>query len=213
MLMRPRSDGGLALNLQITGLVRVERTSPLAKAADSVATGWILSKFFVEKTFSEEAKQFGDRIVSDIKVQFIKKLGGAEWMSKDVRDLGIKKGESPLPTLYEAAVCLVRKVVHQLTNYYAVHNIIQKIGYPTKSPDIRDSAGLEEYYADVNITSTGFFKNALSIAKFAIKREWSALGKPTNRDEWVMTADTVNVSGFSSRASAILPSPLIADAH
>ena len=81
-------------------------------------------------------------------------------------------------------------------SHHSVHNIIQKIGYPTKSPDIRDSAALREYYADVNISSTAFFENALSIAKFAIKRECSALGKPTNRDEWAMTADTVNVSGL-----------------
>lgn len=140
-----------------------ERWRTCIKVADN-GLGWILSKFFVEKAFSEEAKQFGDQIVSDIKAQFIKKLRGAEWMSKDVRDLGIEK----------------------------VHNIIQKIGYPTKSPDIRDSAALKEYYAAVNITSTAFFGNALSIAKFTIEREWSALGKPTNRDEWGMTADTVN---------------------
>ena len=75
-----------------------EIISLLAKAADFVAAGWILSKFFVEKAFSEEAKQFGDRIVSDIKVQFIKKLGGAEWMSEGVRDHGIEKGESLLLT-------------------------------------------------------------------------------------------------------------------
>lgn len=71
----------------------LREVSPLAKVADLVATGWILSKFFVEKAFSEEAKDFGDQIVSEIKVQFIKKLRGAEWMSKDVRDLGIKKGK------------------------------------------------------------------------------------------------------------------------
>ena len=71
----------------------LREVSPLAKAADFVATGWILSKFYVEKAFSEEAKNFGDQIVSEIKVQFIKKLRGAEWMSKDVRDLGIKKGK------------------------------------------------------------------------------------------------------------------------
>ena len=81
----------------------------------------------------------------------------------------------------------------------SVHNIIQKIGYPTKSPDIRDSAALEEYYADVNITSKAYFENALSVAKFTVEREWSALGKPTNRDEWVMTADTVNVRSLNIR--------------
>lgn len=92
------------------------------------------------------------------------------------------------------------KPVHQFTVWDLVHNIIQKIGYPTKSPDIRDSAGLKEYYADVNITGAAFFGNALSIAKFTIEREWSALGKPTNRDEWGMTADTVNVRGLNLRA-------------
>ncbi|KAL8831777.1 MAG: hypothetical protein Q9191_000663 [Dirinaria sp. TL-2023a] len=126
--------------------------------------GWILSKFFIEKAFSEEAKNFGDNIVSDIKTQFIEKLKNAAWMSPDVRELGIKK----------------------------VHNIVQKIGYPTKSPDVRDSSALEKYYESLNISSTSFFGNAIAIAKFEISRQWSALGKPTDRDEWGMTAPVVN---------------------
>ena len=110
---------------------------------------------------------------------------------------------------YNAIVYLVRTVANQLTLCHSVHNIRQKIGYPTKSPNIRDSGALEEYYADVNITSTGFFRNALSTTKFAVEREWSALGKPTNRDEWIMTADTVNVSDLSllacMRGTAVVP--------
>lgn len=85
-----------------------------------------------------------------------------------------------------------------------VHNIIQKIGYPTKSPDIRDSVALRNYYADVNVTGTAFFENALSMAKFTIEREWFALGKPTNRDEWGMTADTVNVRDLELRTRVAL---------
>lgn len=133
------------------------------KIADD-GLGWILSKFFIEKAFSKEAKNFGDQIVSDIKTQFIKKLKVAEWMSKDVREHGIEK----------------------------VHNIVQKIGYPTKSPDVRNSSALEDYYKTVNISSTSFFENGISIAKFETARQWSALGKSTNRDEWGMTAPTVN---------------------
>ena len=60
---------------------------------DARLVGWILSKFFIEKAFSEEAKVFGDRIVSDIKAQFIKKLQKTEWMSVDVRQKGIAKGK------------------------------------------------------------------------------------------------------------------------
>jgi endothelin-converting enzyme len=66
--------------------------------------GWILSRFFVEKAFSAKAKNFGDQMVTDIKNEFIKKLKQTKWMEKSVQDLAIDK----------------------------VHNIIQKIGYPTK---------------------------------------------------------------------------------
>lgn len=140
-----------------------ERWRTCVKVADN-SLGWILSKFFIEKAFSEEAKDFGDQIVSDIKEQFIKKLNAAEWMTKDVRKLGVEK----------------------------VHNIVQKIGYPTKSPDVRDASALEKYYEAVNISSSTFFENAISITEFSTHLEWSALGKPTNRDEWGMTVPTVN---------------------
>jgi predicted metalloendopeptidase len=66
--------------------------------------GWILSRFFVEKAFSEKAKIFGDQIVSDIKEMFIEKLKKTTWMDKSVVELAIEK----------------------------VHKIVQKIGYPTK---------------------------------------------------------------------------------
>ncbi len=66
--------------------------------------GWILSRFFVEKAFSEKAKNFGDQIVSDIKEMFIQKLKKTSWMDKGVVELAIAK----------------------------VHKIVQKIGYPTK---------------------------------------------------------------------------------
>ena len=60
---------------------------------DARLLGWILSKFFIEKAFSEESKVFGDRIVSDIKAQFVKKLQKTDWMSEDVREKGIAKGK------------------------------------------------------------------------------------------------------------------------
>jgi endothelin-converting enzyme len=66
--------------------------------------GWILSRFFVERAFSEKAKVFGDQIVSDIKEQFIEKLKNTKWMDDSVIELAIDK----------------------------VHKIVQKIGYPTK---------------------------------------------------------------------------------
>lgn len=57
--------------------------------------GWILSRLFIEKAFSEESRIFGDSIVTDIKEQFTYKLNAAEWMTEEVRKLGIEKGMLP----------------------------------------------------------------------------------------------------------------------
>ncbi|KZM19337.1 Endothelin-converting enzyme 1 [Ascochyta rabiei] len=126
--------------------------------------GWILSRFFVEKAFSAEAKNFGDTIITDIKTEFAKKLQATKWMDEATTKQAINK----------------------------VHNIIQKIGYPTESPNIMDPPSLEKYYDLVNVSSSTFFQNALSVRRFAVDDEWSALGKPVDRAKWGMYASTVN---------------------
>ncbi|KAB5582760.1 hypothetical protein GE09DRAFT_1076327 [Coniochaeta sp. 2T2.1] len=125
--------------------------------------GWILSRFYVEKAFSADAKDLGDTIVSDIKEQFISRLADLEWMDDEVKKLAADK----------------------------VKAIIQKIGYPTNSPNITDAAALKEYYASLTITDS-FFNNSLSINAMAVNQSWSQLGKPTDRGAWGMTAPTVN---------------------
>ncbi|KAI9825753.1 MAG: hypothetical protein M1819_000471 [Sarea resinae] len=139
--------------------------------------GWILSRFFVQEAFSEEARQLGDRIVSDIRNVFADKLLKSDWMDKEVIKLAIEKGKTKADII---------------ANENTVRNLVQKIGYPTKSPDIMNPDALKNYYATVNISPSRFFDNALSIASFDTKREWSALGKPTDRDRWGMTVPTVN---------------------
>ncbi|KAL8709903.1 MAG: hypothetical protein Q9225_007376, partial [Loekoesia sp. 1 TL-2023] len=141
-----------------------DRWKTCVRAVDS-GLGWILSKFFIEEAFSKEAKAFGDQIIHDIKDQFVQRLRVTEWMSKDVRAVAIEK----------------------------VHRIVQKIGYPTRSPDVLDPLAIQRYYEDVHISNATYFGNSLAIAEFDSRREWSKLGKPTNRDEWLMTAVTVNV--------------------
>ncbi|KAL4908028.1 hypothetical protein BDW74DRAFT_148455 [Aspergillus multicolor] len=126
--------------------------------------GWILSRFYVLDAFSEESKKLGDQIVSDIKERFVFTLDQTPWMSPEVRKLGIQK----------------------------VGNIVQKIGYPTKSPNVMDPGDVENYYHSLPISNETFFENGIAVAKFVVEDEWSKLGKPTNRDEWGMTASTVN---------------------
>ncbi|KAF3358307.1 hypothetical protein VDGD_04966 [Verticillium dahliae] len=126
--------------------------------------GWLLSRFFVEKAFSADAKDFGDTIIKDIKSEFTNKLKATEWMDDETAEKAINK----------------------------VHNIIQKIGYPTSSPDITNATELHAYYNSVNVSASDFFGNGLSVRAFDTAREWAALGKPVDRNEWGMSVPTVN---------------------
>jgi len=159
---------------------------PIYNDRTLIEEGWLLSRSYVEKAFSEEAKYFGDAIVSNIKEQFIKKLDASEWMSKDVRQLAIDKGMMP-------AVAGDPSNSPSADLPSTVYNIVQKIGFPTESPDIRDPSMLQKYYKPVTISKTAFFQNTVSIARADVEREWSKAGKETDREAWGMTASTVNV--------------------
>ncbi|CAI4212311.1 unnamed protein product [Parascedosporium putredinis] len=134
--------------------------------------GWILSRFFIERAFSAQAKEFGDTIIKDIKTEFVKKLNTIEWMDDETTKKAIDK----------------------------VHNIIQKIGYPTDSPDILNPSKLRGYYKSVDVSSSAFFDNTISMRKFEVGLSWSALGKPVDRDEWGMTASTFPVFNVDTPA-------------
>ncbi len=139
-----------------------------AAVDDSLA--WILSRFFVEVAFSEEAKNLGDKIIYNIKQQFIIRIKNLDWVDDSVKKLAIEK----------------------------VNAIDQKIGYPTKSPNIMDPEALKTYYSALSVTDD-FFANMESSRRFESRRSWDALGKPVDRDEWGMSAPTVNAYYNPSR--------------
>ncbi|KAI1805706.1 endothelin-converting enzyme 1 [Daldinia bambusicola] len=141
---------------------KTERWKKCVSYVDSTL-GWILSRFYIEATFSDEAKEFGDQIILDIKKQFISKLNDLSWMDDSVKKLAVNK----------------------------VNNIDQKIGFPTTSPNITNPEALQAYYNGLKI-SKSFFNNTLSSNAWETNRTWSALGKPVDHGEWGMQADIVN---------------------
>ncbi|KAI5863380.1 endothelin-converting enzyme 1 [Durotheca rogersii] len=141
---------------------KAERWKTCVGYVDSTL-GWILSRFYIEAAFSDDAKIYGDQIITDIKKQFILKLNDLEWMDDSVKKLAVNK----------------------------VNNIDQKIGFPTTSPNITDPQALKAYYSGLTI-SNSFFNNTLSSNSREVNRTWSALGKPVDHGEWGMQADIVN---------------------
>jgi endothelin-converting enzyme len=54
--------------------------------------GWILSGFYIDRVFGQEAKDYGDRIIRDIKAVFAENLKALDWMSDAVKERAAKKG-------------------------------------------------------------------------------------------------------------------------
>ncbi|KAK9453157.1 hypothetical protein V1511DRAFT_505797 [Dipodascopsis uninucleata] len=147
----------------IDSSVRTERWKVCVNEVDSL-TGWILGRYYVDKAFSPSAKTLGEDIINDIKSAFITKLDVLPWMDVRTKSVAISK----------------------------VHNIVQKIGYPDASPDIKSNEDLAKYYKELNISATGYFENYMSARKNAASEMWSNLGEKTDRAAWEMTPATVN---------------------
>ncbi|KAK9365862.1 hypothetical protein V1509DRAFT_655158 [Lipomyces kononenkoae] len=143
--------------------VRPERWKTCVNEVDSL-TGWILGKYYVDETFSPDAKSMGEDIINGIKEAFVDKLIRLPWMDFRTKRVAIDK----------------------------VYNIVQKIGYPDHSPDVKSAENLSEYYKNLSVSSTTYFENYVSARKQAATEEWQSLGKRTDRAAWDMTPATVN---------------------
>jgi endothelin-converting enzyme len=123
---------------------------------------WILSRFFLNKYYSAEAKNVTSEIVDNLEDTFRERIETRDWVSSEVKKASVKK----------------------------LRAIASKIALPT-DPDVFDPILLREYYSDVNITSS-HAGNALSLAVVNVAKKWATLGKPTNEAEFKFSTLTVN---------------------
>lgn len=63
-----------------------------------------------------------------------------------------------------------------------LHAVTNKIGYPEKWRD----------YSSINIVADDYFGNRVRSNEFEAKRQLDKIGKPVDRQEWIMTPPTVN---------------------
>ncbi|GME64811.1 putative endothelin-converting enzyme protein [Neofusicoccum parvum] len=125
---------------------------------------WIESAFYVETQFGADDKQFGERIIDDIRSIFTERLDTYTWMADAVKDKAKQK----------------------------VANIVKKIGYPTASPNVLNPVEVKNFYANVTVTNDSFFGNGLAFNEFSTNSSWNDLLEPTDKQRWFMTAPTVN---------------------
>ncbi|KAK4447204.1 endothelin-converting enzyme [Podospora aff. communis PSN243] len=121
----------------------------------SMNLGWILSRFFIEHTFSAHDRDLSNQVISDIRQVYTAKFKSLSWMDEPTRTKAIDK----------------------------VTKIVQKIGYPTDFPNITNPDVLQKYYADTPVT-TSHFDNELTANTAQLLRNFKLLGHPTDRLDW-----------------------------
>ncbi|KAK0617740.1 hypothetical protein B0T14DRAFT_547414 [Immersiella caudata] len=148
----------LKLRDTLRGITTTVDPTPRWKSCLSLVSsnlGWILSRFFIEHTFSARDRDLSNQVISDIREAYIEKFKTLSWMDEPTRTKAMDK----------------------------VDKIIQKIGYPTAIPNITDPNVLRTYYADTPV-STSHFQNELAAKNASIIRNFKLLSHPTDRLDW-----------------------------
>ncbi|GKT40402.1 endothelin-converting enzyme 2 [Colletotrichum spaethianum] len=129
--------------------------------------GWILSRFYLDKAYSKEARELTTNMMGSIQQAFISRLGEKDWLSSDVKKAAEEK----------------------------VNAIVKKIGYPDVSPDTASPRNLADYFSGLQLGNT-FFGNAVALARFSSKKAFAQLGKPSDKALWLQTPSTTNAYYF-----------------
>jgi len=149
-----------ALRNRLQGIVTTETAPPprwrTCLASVLANLGWILSRFFTERSFSQRDWDLANQVISDVRTAYVHKLNTVSWLDEPTRAKAIEK----------------------------IHLLVQKVGYPTANPNLTDPESLRVYYAPVDITSS-HFDNTRQARASAMRRNFQQqLGKPTDRTSW-----------------------------
>ncbi|KAK1989833.1 peptidase family M13 [Colletotrichum falcatum] len=125
--------------------------------------GWILSRFYLDRAYSAEARNLTTSMMGTIQQAFVSRLGEKDWLSSEVKRAAEDK----------------------------VNAVTKKIGYPDVSPDTASPRKLADYFAGLKVGDR-YFDNAVAFAAFASRQVFAQLGKPTDRALWLQTPSTTN---------------------
>jgi endothelin-converting enzyme len=118
--------------------------------------GHMADHYYVSATYPEPVLQAADKLTTNIRTQFKKRIGDLDWMSHTAKQRATSK----------------------------VDNMRQNIGYQTSNPDVRSMQSLATYYDTLNFTSD-YFSNVLSAQGHMATKAYAELARPADRSLFV----------------------------
>jgi endothelin-converting enzyme len=72
-----------------------------------------------------------------------------------------------------------------------------------------DPPSLESYYEKLEVTPDSYFNNTMKTRVFDVAMLWDTLGKPVDKDQWGMTASTVNAYYNPPGSEIVFPAGIL----
>jgi endothelin-converting enzyme len=126
--------------------------------------GFLAGRYYVLDKFGGDAKERADDFVNSIKQVFVQRLPDLTWLDDKTRERAVQK----------------------------VDQLIRKVGYPDKTPDIMSPVSLSDYYTDLELKGSDFFGNYMRGREWAISQQWKQVGQTPDRSKWFMNPQEVN---------------------
>jgi endothelin-converting enzyme len=126
----------------------------------------VLDYYFVSAAYSNQTLQAADKLTTNIRNQFKKRLGELDWMSAESKRRAIQKAE----------------------------NMLQTIGYPTFNPDLRSPDSIASFYAGLNLTSASHFTNMLSARRYTTLQSYATVLTHPNRNYYFQSISHANAA-------------------
>lgn len=135
----------------------------------------LLEHYFVAATYPDTALRAAEKMTTNIRTQFKKRISGLDWMSDAAKKRAAKK----------------------------VDNLRQNVGYSRANPDVRSAESLAAYYEGLNLT-TSFFDNIMAGRRHKTAKTYAALAKPVDRDEFVGPSITLANALYNPAANSMV---------
>ncbi|KAK3898313.1 hypothetical protein C8A05DRAFT_38101 [Staphylotrichum tortipilum] len=120
----------------------------------------ILEHYFVLATYPDASLQAAEKMTTNVRKQFEKRISTLDWMSTESKTRAVKKAE----------------------------NIQQNIGYPRSNPNVRSATDLAAFYSNLTLTAT-HFTNLLLTRQHASLLAFAAISSPPDRKNFGNIAD------------------------
>ncbi|KAI8645200.1 hypothetical protein BD408DRAFT_382441 [Parasitella parasitica] len=90
-----------------------------------------------------------------------------------------------------------------------VNLIAHKVAYSTVSPDLRQPLSIEKYFQGLYINETSFYDTDNILSAWFSKKLWAKAGQEVDKDEWLMSPQTVNAYYTPNGNEIVIPAGIM----